>query len=61
MAEDFAEGKLHPNDLKPAVAKAINELIDPVRKHFETNPQAKALLRTIEGYKKEAAEKAKQE
>jgi len=49
---------LHPNDLKPAVAKAINELIEPVRRHFETNPQAKALLKTIEGYKKEAADKA---
>lgn len=42
------------------MAKAINELIEPVRRHFETNPMAKALLRTIEGYKKEAAEKAKQ-
>jgi tyrosyl-tRNA synthetase len=38
--------------LKPAVAKTINELIDPVRKHFETNPQAKALLKKIEGFKK---------
>ena len=37
----------------------LNELIEPVRKHFETNPQAKALLKTIEGYKKEALEKQK--
>lgn len=38
LAHDFSEGKLHPNDLKPAVAKVLNELIEPVRKHFETNP-----------------------
>ena len=57
METDFAEGKLHPGDLKPAVAKVLNELIEPVRKHFETNPQAKALLKKIEGYKKEAMEK----
>ena len=42
---------MHPNDLKPSVSKVINELIEPVRKHFETNPQAKALLKTIDGYK----------
>jgi len=35
----------------------INELIEPVRKHFENNPQAKALLKTIQGYNKEAAGK----
>jgi tyrosyl-tRNA synthetase len=59
LETDFAEGKLHPGDLKPAVAKVINELIEPVRKHFQNDPQAKALLKTIQGYNKEAAEKAK--
>jgi tyrosyl-tRNA synthetase len=34
LVEDFTKGALHPNDLKPAVAKVINELIEPVRKHF---------------------------
>lgn len=58
LEADFADGKLHPNDLKPSVAKVINELIEPVRRHFETNPMAKALLKTIDGYKKEAADKA---
>lgn len=27
LAADFSEGKLHPGDIKPAVAKVINELI----------------------------------
>lgn len=54
MTKDFEEGLLHPADLKPAVSKVINELIDPVRKHFETDPQAKALINKIKSFKKEA-------
>jgi len=27
LEKDFAEGLLHPGDLKPAVAKILNELI----------------------------------
>jgi hypothetical protein len=42
------------------VSKILNELIEPVRRHFETDPQAKALLRTIEGFKKEAEKAAKE-
>lgn len=59
MAGDFSEGKLHPGDLKPAVAKVLNELIEPVRKHFQNDPQARALLKKVQGFNKEAAEKAK--
>jgi hypothetical protein len=40
------------------VAKVINELIEPVRRHFQTDPQAKALLKKVQSYNKEAAEKA---
>jgi tyrosyl-tRNA synthetase len=54
LAEDFKEGKLHPNDLKPSVARVINELIEPVRKHFETDPEAKALIAKIKSFKKDA-------
>ena len=32
--KDYVEGKIHPGDLKPSVAKVINELIEPIRKHF---------------------------
>jgi tyrosyl-tRNA synthetase len=52
---------LHPNDLKPAVAKVINELIEPVRKHFETDPEAKALIAKIKSFKREAESEIKQE
>jgi len=52
LVKDFEEGLLHPGDLKPAVARVINELIEPVRKHFETDPQAKALINKIKSFKK---------
>jgi len=32
LEKDFAEKKLHPQDLKNAVAKEINELLGPIRK-----------------------------
>lgn len=45
------EGKLHPADLKPAVAKVINELIEPVRQHFKNNAEARNLLNLINSFK----------
>ncbi len=44
---DYAAGKLHPVDLKNAVAACLNQLIEPVRKHFEKNRKAKQLLETV--------------
>lgn len=54
LTKEYEEGLLHPDDLKTAVAKVINELIEPVRRHFETDPQAKALINKIKSFKKEA-------
>jgi tyrosyl-tRNA synthetase len=34
LESDFVSGELHPADLKPAVAAAISEVIDPVRKRL---------------------------
>jgi tyrosyl-tRNA synthetase len=31
----YAEGKLHPNDLKLSVARELGDILAPVRKHFE--------------------------
>lgn len=47
---DFASGKLHPGDLKPALTKAINTLLQPVRDHFKTGEPNK-LLKTVKAYK----------
>ena len=46
----FAKGDLHPQDLKSAVAKYTNELIAPVREHFEKNTRAKKLLEEVNSY-----------
>lgn len=43
----YVEGLLHPVDLKNAVADALNEILQPVRDHFEKDPYAKKLLDTI--------------
>jgi tyrosyl-tRNA synthetase len=50
LEEAFADKKLHPMDLKTAVAVKINELIEPVRKHFETNKKAKELLEQVKSF-----------
>jgi tyrosyl-tRNA synthetase len=39
----FSEGKIHPMDLKATVVKYLNEILEPVRKHFQTNKKAKEL------------------
>jgi tyrosyl-tRNA synthetase len=38
VEEDFVSGELHPADLKPAVATAISEVIDPVRTRLTDDP-----------------------
>lgn len=44
-------------DLKTAVADYINQLLQPVRDHFEKDPYAKKLLETIKRWQKEMQEK----
>ena len=46
----YSEGKIHPMDLKNAVAEKLNELIEPVRRHFATNSRAKKLLEQVKGF-----------
>ncbi len=46
----FAQGKLHPMDLKSAVASYLNELLDPVRLYFEKNNKAKELMEKIKKF-----------
>jgi tyrosyl-tRNA synthetase len=51
LEADFLSGVLHPGDLKTALAKTLNALIDPVRNHFATNPEAKQLLTSVKNFK----------
>ncbi len=50
LVKIYSEGRLHPMDLKTAVAKYVNELVEPVRKHFEKNAKAKKLLEQVQSY-----------
>ncbi|MEM4598925.1 MAG: tyrosine--tRNA ligase [Candidatus Diapherotrites archaeon] len=44
LEKDFSEKKLHPLDLKNAVADKIIEILTPARKHFANPKQAKMLM-----------------
>jgi len=46
----FAAKQVHPMDLKSAVVKYLDQLLQPVRKHFEENAEAKALLEKVKSY-----------
>lgn len=47
LEKAFREGKLHPLDLKNAVAEELIKILEPVRKYFEENKDAKKLLEFI--------------
>ncbi|GAX83687.1 hypothetical protein CEUSTIGMA_g11112.t1 [Chlamydomonas eustigma] len=51
LEQDYMSGALHPGDLKPALAKSLNVILQPVREHFETNEEAKELLKKVKSYK----------
>jgi tyrosyl-tRNA synthetase len=43
FARLYEEGKIHPMDLKACVIKYLNEILEPVRRHFEKNSRAREL------------------
>jgi len=47
LEKDFAEKKLHPMDLKNAVAEKLIQILEPARKHFE-QPKVKRMLEELE-------------
>lgn len=50
LEKDYAEKKLFPLDLKNAVIEYLDQLVAPVRSHFETDSKAKALLEEVRSY-----------
>jgi len=46
----YAAGAIHPLDLKDAAAKALCDFLEPIRKYFEDNPEAKKLYEEIMEY-----------
>ena len=47
IEKDFISGKLHPLDLKKAVAESLIKILEPARKHFE-KPKIKQMLNELE-------------
>jgi len=50
LVKVYAEGKLHPLDLKNTTSLYLNNMIKPVREHFEKDKKARALYEEIKGY-----------
>ena len=51
LEADYLSGTVHPSDLKPALAAALNGILQPVRDHFASNAEAKELLKKVRSYK----------
>ncbi len=51
LAKDYAEGKLHPLDLKNAVAEYLIKILEPARKYFKQNREAAETLQVLLGAK----------
>lgn len=50
LEEDFKNQKIKSVDIKQMASKYINELLEPTRKHFEENTDAKELLEKVKSY-----------
>jgi len=47
LEKAYREGKLHPMDLKNALARELIKILEPVRRYFERNRKAKETLETV--------------
>jgi tyrosyl-tRNA synthetase len=52
LVDAFREGTLTPPDLKLGVEMGLNRLLEPVRRHFETDERARTLLETVRSFSK---------
>ncbi|TVU28288.1 hypothetical protein EJB05_19799 [Eragrostis curvula] len=50
LTDDYESGALHSSDLKLALEKSLNKILQPVRDHFRSSAEAKDLLEAIEEY-----------
>jgi tyrosyl-tRNA synthetase len=51
LQKTYAEGRLHPQDLKNAVAEELTRILEPVRRYFENNREAKECLNAVKNAK----------
>ncbi|MDP2873807.1 MAG: tyrosine--tRNA ligase [bacterium] len=50
LEKSFAEKQIHPQDLKKTVSQLLDELIEPVRRHFKENKEARLLLEKVQSF-----------
>ncbi|MDD3245156.1 MAG: tyrosine--tRNA ligase [Candidatus ainarchaeum sp.] len=50
LEKDFVDKKLHPMDLKNSAARYIDQLLEPIRDHFNNDSYAKELLEKVNSY-----------
>ncbi|MEE9593844.1 MAG: tyrosine--tRNA ligase [Candidatus Hydrothermarchaeales archaeon] len=46
----YVAGELHPLDLKRTVAEGLDELIEPIRNHFDKDKKAKKLYENVKSF-----------
>lgn len=51
LEADFTSGALHPGDLKPALVAHLNQILEPVRRHFVEDKKAAELLKRVKSFK----------
>jgi tyrosyl-tRNA synthetase len=51
LAEAYSTGKLHPMDLKNGVADALVVILEPIRKYFESDKDAKDCMEVVQNLK----------
>ena len=50
LEKKFANKEIHPADLKASLASYLDQLIEPVRRHFIENKEAKDLLEKVKSF-----------
>lgn len=48
LGKAYSKGKIHPLDLKAAVANALIQILEPVRSHFKKHPEKLEKMKKIE-------------
>jgi tyrosyl-tRNA synthetase len=48
LENEYASGKIHPQDLKTNISRILSEKLEPVREYFKKNPQPLEEVRRLE-------------
>jgi tyrosyl-tRNA synthetase len=48
LENEYASGKIHPQDLKTNMSRILSEKLEPVREYFKKNPESLEEVRRLE-------------